>query len=126
MHFIDPALARIVGFRPTEDYGRLLENIVYLTLKKTGGEIFFHREYKECDFLVRSGGKVTTAIQVTADYEKSRERETVGLLEAMERHHLKQGLILTADQRGLTKKKRKKNQQPHPKGCGMNLQSRQV
>jgi predicted AAA+ superfamily ATPase len=97
VYFIDPALARIVGFRPTEDYGRLLENIVYLALKRVGGEIFFHREARECDFLVRIGGEVKAVIQVTADYEKSRERETEGLLEAMERHHLRQGLILTDD-----------------------------
>lgn len=100
VYFIDSALARIVGFRPTEDYGRLLENAVYLSLKRTGDEIFFHRETRECDFLVRSGGKITAAIQVTADYEKNAIRETEGLQEAMKRYGLKKGLILTYDQRG--------------------------
>lgn len=102
VYFIDPALARIVGFRPTEDYGRLLENVVYLSLKRTGKEIFFHREAKECDFLLRDGGRITAAIQVTAQYEKTIERETEGLLEAMRRYGLKEGLILTHDEKGLT------------------------
>ena len=102
VYFIDAALARIVGFRPTEDYGRILENIVYLSLKKAGGEIFFHRETKECDFLVRTGGKITAAIQVTMDYEKGGKRETEGLLEAIKRYRLKHGLILTYDERGTT------------------------
>lgn len=102
VYFIDTALARIIGFRPSQDYGRLLENIVYLSLKRSGAEIYFHREKRECDFLVRTGGKITAAIQVTMNYEKSRKRETEGLLEAMERYRLKQGLILTHDERGTT------------------------
>ena len=108
VYYVDTALARIVGFRPTEDRGRLLENVVFLALKRKEGEIFFHRETKECDFLVCVKGKVSAAIQVTADYKKSMEREIEGLSEATERHRLKTGLILTYDERGETEKDGKK------------------
>ncbi len=97
IYFIDPALARLVGFRPTEDQGRLLENIVYLALRRNGGEIFFHRGSNECDFVVRKKAMITEAIQVTMDLEKAGEREVKGLIEALVQYDLDQGLILTWD-----------------------------
>lgn len=96
-YFIDHAMARQLGFRSTEDNGRLLENLVYIELKRRGGEIYFHKEKKECDFLVRKQGRVTEAIQVCFDLHNpaTRERELQGLVEALETHHLDSGLILT-------------------------------
>ncbi len=98
IYFIDPALARLVGFRPTEDQGRLLENIVYLALRRSGGEIFFHRGSNGCDFVVRKNAMITEAIQVTMDLEKAREREVKGLIEALVQYDLDRGDILTWDQ----------------------------
>lgn len=96
-YFIDHAMARILGFRSTEDKGRLLENLVYIELRRQGGEIYFHKEQKECDFLVRQQGKIIEAYQVCLDMHNpsTRERELQGLLEAMQAHHLKAGIILT-------------------------------
>lgn len=45
-YFIDHAMARLLGFRSTEDKGRLLENLVYIELRRRGGEIYFHKEKK--------------------------------------------------------------------------------
>ncbi len=100
IYFIDPALARLVGFRPTEDNGRLLENIVYLALRRKGGEIFFHRGSRECDFIVRKNATITEAMQVTMDLEKAGPREVKGLVEALGLYDLDQGLILTRDEEG--------------------------
>jgi predicted AAA+ superfamily ATPase len=101
IYFIDPAMARILGFRMSEDYGRYLENIVFLHLKRMGREIFFHKGNHECDFILREGIKITQAIQVTKEIEKQgsqKEREITGLMEAMASYKLKTGLILTFDQ----------------------------
>lgn len=96
-YFIDHAMARILGFRSTEDKGRLLENLVYIELRRRGGEIYFHKEQKECDFLVRRQGKILEAYQVCLDLHDpaTRERELQGLLEAMQAHKLNSGKILT-------------------------------
>jgi len=98
-YFIDQALAATVGFRTSEDYGRTLENIVFLELKRRKFEIYFHKAEKECDFVVKEAHKITQAIQVSAhlDSIETRLREFAGLEEAMDVYHLKSGLILTED-----------------------------
>lgn len=99
VYFIDTCLARLLGFRPTEDRGRLMENVVFLSLKQKNDEIFFHKEKRECDFLTRKQGKLTEAIQVTtALKESNREREIEGLLEALKKYKLREGVIITEDQ----------------------------
>jgi len=99
-YFIDHAMARLLGFRSTEDKGRLLENLVYIELRRRGGEIYFHKEKKECDFLVRKQGRIIEAYQVCLEMvdPSTKEREIQGLLEAMEMHGLETGVILTENQ----------------------------
>ncbi len=96
-YMIDPALIRITGFHVSEDRGRLLENIVFLRLKMQTKEIYFHKDKKECDFIIRKGNRIVQAIQVTTHLfdEKVRKRELDGLFEAMQTHQLQKGIILT-------------------------------
>lgn len=98
-YFIDHALANAIGFRTSEDRGRVLENIVFIELKRRYNEIYFHQEKNECDFIVKSGNKVDIAIQVCAnlDSEQTKKREYSGLIEAMKLYHLNKGIILTVD-----------------------------
>lgn len=104
-YMIDPALIRTVGFRISEDKGRILENIVFLHLKMKGEEIYFHKEQKECDFVIRKNNQIILAIQVSMNLS-DRNREIDGLLEAMQSYDLKEGLILTEnDQDNLQIKK---------------------
>lgn len=99
-YMIDPALIRIAGFRVSEDRGRLLENIVFLRLKTQKKEIYFHKDKKECDFIIRESNQVIQAIQVTTTFsnEEVRNREIEGLVEAMGLYKLKEGLILTENE----------------------------
>jgi len=101
-YMIDPALVRTVGFRVSEDRGRVLENIVFLHLKMQGREIYFHKDRKECDFIVRGNNQITQAIQVTTNLSdvKVRKREIEGLIEAMNACDLEEGLILTENDQG--------------------------
>jgi hypothetical protein len=99
VYFIDTALSRILGFRTSEDYGRILENLVFLELKRRKHEIFYHSSKSECDFLIKEGNKISTAIQVSgyiAD-QQTRDREIKGLMEAMKTQNLDIGYLLTAD-----------------------------
>jgi hypothetical protein len=100
IYAIDHGLVQAVRFSFSEDYGRLLENIVFTALKRRGVGIFYHQGKKECDFLVSEGGRVSQAIQVTKSMAnaETKKREVDGLFEAMEFHKLKEGLILTEDE----------------------------
>ncbi len=90
----------------SNDYGRILENIVFIELFRRDGNtenknIFYYKSRKneECDFVVAKRGSITQAIQVTWVLdERNREREIKGLLGAMDFFELKEGLILTSNQ----------------------------
>lgn len=98
VYIIDSALARIIGFRQDDDAGRMLENCVFLELKRKGKEIYFHKDIKECDFIIRKARTILQAIQVTMQWKGNEERERNGLLEAMEKYHLQEGFVLTFDE----------------------------
>lgn len=88
-----------MGFRFSKDEGRLLENIVFLELKRRGYEIYFHKDKKECDFILRQGQEIVMSIQVCVemDNEQTEAREIEGLIEAMTSYQLNSGLIITSD-----------------------------
>ncbi len=82
-----------------DDNGRLLENLVFINLRKKNKDIFYFQEENECDFLIRDGIKIVKAIQVCYELNKdSKDREINGILDAMNRFKLKEGLILTYNQ----------------------------
>lgn len=99
VYFIDQAMAMSVGFRVTSDDGRVLENIVFLELLRREYEVYYHRNLKECDFLLRKKGKIIGAIQVCTEmsHDATRRREIAGLMEAMDSYALSEGLIITND-----------------------------
>ena len=100
VYCIDNGLIRSVSFRFSDDYGKLLENLVLAQLRRWGRECYYWKGKKECDVVVMEQGKVTTAIQVSADPvdPKTRKREFDGLLEAMGEFGLTDGYILTKDE----------------------------
>jgi uncharacterized protein len=99
-YMIDPALIRTTGFRVSEDRGRLLENVVFLHLRMQRKEIYFYKEKKECDFVVREGTRIVQAFQVTTSLSNPevKKREFEGLLEAMKTYDLQEGIILTENE----------------------------
>lgn len=102
LYTIDNGFMSHIGFNFSENYGRLLENQVFLELKKQDLEIYYHLKKHECDFLIKENNKITQAIQVTKslEQEETRKREIKGLLEAMDEYNLDNGLILTQDEEG--------------------------
>ncbi|MFP4458886.1 MAG: ATP-binding protein [Candidatus Zixiibacteriota bacterium] len=99
LYFIDPVLAKIIGFRFSEDSGRILENTVFLNLRQFHSEIFFHKDQHECDFLVKQGNEISKAFQVCWDInDQNRKREIAGIQEAMQNYNLEKGYIITYEQ----------------------------
>ena len=98
IYCIDNGFISHIGFRVSEDYGKLLENFVAIELKRRGHEIYYYSDKKECDFVIRKNNKIIDAIQVCYMInEENKEREYSGLIEAMEKFKLKDGTILTYD-----------------------------
>jgi len=96
LYLIDNALAKQLGFSFSENKGKLLENFVFIELKRRGKEIFYYKEKNECDFILREGTKIKEAIQVCYELNnENKKREIEGLVEAMNKFNLKEGLILT-------------------------------
>ncbi|MDD3487528.1 MAG: ATP-binding protein [Candidatus Moranbacteria bacterium] len=101
MYLVDSGLYFEVANLNSSNFGRALENAVFLELKRRKKEAFYFSGKKECDFLVVQKRKVIEAVQVTRSLGKSNEeRELAGLFEAMEKYGLKKGLIITEDQEG--------------------------
>ena len=100
VYIIDNALAYQIGFRCDDEKTRMLENLVFIELKRRGHEIYYYKEKGECDFIIKTGNQITQAIQVcfNMDAASTRTREYKGLYEAMHDHGLDQGLILTLDE----------------------------
>jgi len=83
----------------SKDYGKMLENLVFLSLRKKYKEIFYFQEKNECDFVIKEKDKIIKAFQVCFDFnEDNKDREINGLLEALEKFNLKEGVILTYKQ----------------------------
>lgn len=96
---IDNGFISAVSFSFSENYGRFLENAVFLGLLEAGKEIYYYFGKHECDFVVKKGGNITETIQVTKILDnKNEKRELRGLLEAMEKFNLKEGMIITEAQ----------------------------
>ncbi|AFC99764.1 putative ATPase (AAA+ superfamily) [Methanocella conradii HZ254] len=96
---IDHGLARANSVSFSADKGRILENIVFLQLRRLYPSIFYFREKNECDFIVQDKAGKMQAIQVCYRLdEDSLRREMKGLKEAMEATGIKKGTIVTFDQ----------------------------
>lgn len=104
-YVIDNGLRNTISFYFSEDSGKLLENLVFLELKRRGSEIYYYKNKKECDFLIKDKLRIIQAIQVSKDMEPgiNRNREFDGLAEAMKEFNLKEGIILTQFQEDMIK-----------------------
>jgi uncharacterized protein len=96
---IDQGLVNFSSVTDSPDRGRLLENTVFLQLRRSGYEIWYFKGKKECDFIYRKNKADFFAIQVSWQVEQENEkREVEGLLEAMNYLNLTEGAIITFDQ----------------------------
>lgn len=99
IYVIDTGFAQANSLSYSKDKGRLLENAVFLKLRKSKGEVFYYKEKFECDFVVKDRGQITHVIQVCYELNADNsKRELNGLLEAMKFFKLDEGIIITRNQ----------------------------
>lgn len=99
VYTIDNGISGAVGFSFSENIGHLLENQIYLELKRQGLELYYYRTGNglEVDFVCRRDGVIIQLIQVAKEIssEKTRNRELRALLKAMDETGLDRGVIVT-------------------------------
>jgi predicted AAA+ superfamily ATPase len=99
VYCIDNGFIDINSVSFNDDNGRLLENMVFLQLRRTTPEIFYFSEKKECDFVVFQKGKLHSLYQVCWQLDQNNmDRELAGLIEAMEYFGQQYAKIITFDQ----------------------------
>lgn len=99
VYMVDNGLLHSQGIR---DYGRLMENMVFMELKRGFGEsLSYYRSLdgKEVDFVVSDGKKPEQLIQACYDIRdfNTRDREIKGLLKASEELKCNNLLVITWD-----------------------------
>lgn len=100
-YVIDNGLLNAVTFKFSADYGKLLENLMFLEFQKKGYKTFFYKGKRECDFVLYGadrGGKA--AIQTCAYFSDAdtRKREIEGLAETCKNLKIENAYILTLSQ----------------------------
>lgn len=99
IYSIDSGMYRIMGFFFSENKGSLLENCIFLELKRRFQHIYYYTGRKECDFIIKKGSRIVQALQVCyALTASNKHREIDGLMEALEFFKLAEGTILTYEQ----------------------------
>lgn len=99
---IDNGLRSVLLNPHSEDNGKLLENAVFLHLRRNlriQEELHYYKGKKECDFVVVEYDKVTRLIQVSYQIgdEETRKREVDGLLEAAQETGCRELTIVTME-----------------------------
>jgi len=98
-YLIDPGLARAFSYRAAGDVGRLLENVVYLELRRRGYQVNYAVTSlgREIDFVARRRGLPDQLIQVCADLgdPKTRERELGALSEGLRERSGARGTVVS-------------------------------
>ena len=99
VYSVDNGLSQANSSSFFDDKGRLLENLVYITLRRKNKEIFYFQDNNECDFLVKERAVIVSALQVCYEInEDNKGREIGGLVDALIKFKLKEGLVLTYNQ----------------------------
>jgi hypothetical protein len=91
----------VISYQFSDNHDRLLENLVFVWLRKLYGDsLFYYNKKTECDFIVFDRDQAIQAIQVCYDLSNTdtRKREINGLLAAMDYFKLDKGVIITMDQ----------------------------
>lgn len=100
IYSIDMGLNNATTYKFSDDFGKALENSLFLELKRRGLELSYYSSAKsECDFVLFDRGHSIQAIQVAYDMDDAQtyKREIKGLVEACKFFNLCEGTIVTFD-----------------------------
>ncbi|OGI07908.1 MAG: hypothetical protein A3I68_02360 [Candidatus Melainabacteria bacterium RIFCSPLOWO2_02_FULL_35_15] len=116
IYLIDNGFIEAKAFQSSKNYGKLIENLIFIELLNRGCKLnmnlFYYktRNQKEVDFVLKKGIKIKELIQVSYDVKDpyTEKREINSLLEASEELNCKNLSIITWDtEKKVTVKKTK-------------------
>jgi len=95
----DTGLVEVNSLSFSQDKGRLLENMVFMQLRRWTKDIYYFAEKKECDLVVFQNSNAPSLYQVCWQLDnETLDREIKGISEAMEFFSLQEGTIITYNQ----------------------------
>lgn len=101
VYAIDTGLVKSVAFAFSENRGKLLENLVFLSLRRQFEEIYYYETNNlEVDFYLPKQKLLIQVCQSLAD-EDTGKREARALEEAMKELNISSAVILTEDEEGI-------------------------
>lgn len=116
IYSVDTVLAETIGFRMSDDFGRVAENIVYLEYLRRkiinpGMELFYWkdeqsgRDGKEVDFVVKNGNRILEIVQVCMGslLEDTKKRELRAIAKAAAKLNPGRIIVITDDYEGVEK-----------------------
>lgn len=102
VYVLDPGFFWIAATRLTQDLGRVLENLVFLELKRREQTVMYLKGRQETDFLAVAPDGSRQVVQVCLDLtaQETLERESGALAAALEEEGLDRALIVTGSEEG--------------------------
>jgi hypothetical protein len=101
IYSIDVGLVNAAGFKFMETPGKIMENIVFIELKRRYNEVYYwkDKQAREIDFVVIDKTNRYKLIQVcwSLDDRKAKEREIKALISGMKELKVNTALIITND-----------------------------
>jgi hypothetical protein len=95
IYLVDTGLCKRVT---SADSGRLLENCVFLELKRRGYDLYYFEGKRECDFIAKDPDYRLYPVQVCFDlHDANKDREIGGLIDACKSVQVNTALMLTED-----------------------------
>ena len=94
VYLVDNGLFTYMSKTLTKDIGWLYENLVFVTLKRMGFDVYYYKNSTECDFIGLKQGSIVP-VQVSLDIQNEREKK--GLITAMEELGVREGCIINKD-----------------------------
>ncbi len=99
VYAIDTGLINVNSNSFSDDVGKILEDLVYLHLRRSIKEICYFSEKCECDFVVFEKGSIQLVVQVCYELTPDNlDRELNGLFEALGFFDMDKGYIVTSNQ----------------------------
>jgi predicted AAA+ superfamily ATPase len=99
LYVVDPGLIATGSAAFTKNEGALLENVVFMELRRKTSDIYYFSDKEsECDFVVHPHGGPPLCIQVCYKLTTDNEAHEIhGLMAALSFFNLAEGYIITAD-----------------------------
>lgn len=107
IYVIDNGLRNVVAFKNSSDTGRLLENLVYIELKRRQKEVYFYKtkENYKVVFLIREQNLILIQVSYSIADVETEYREKRALFSAMKELSITNSVILTYNEEKLIEEK---------------------